>query len=323
MGKWILAAGAAALALSAPVVADPGHGKGGQKAEQKNRGAAQKDAQKARGPAAKGDHSRSTQQVRVDRPGKGRAMQSEHRVAKVQREDRQIRVRDKDVRKVVVRDLDDDRFNPRFGQRGLASGLIDGCPPGLAAKHNGCLPPGQAKKLVGSALPTALTRSVLSGPYRDWYRDDDRFLYRMSDDYIYRVDRGSGLINALIPYVDRDFSYYPVGAMYPSDFNYYNVPYQYQGYYPDGGQYAYRYGDGAIYSLDPQTQAIQSIVALLAGDLSVGQRLPMGYSTYNVPLSYRDRYYDSADNLYRYNDGYIYRVDPTTQLITAVINALV
>ena len=27
--------------------------------------------------------------------------------------------------------------------------------------------------------------------------------------------------------------------------------------------------------------------------------------------------------LYRYNDGYIYQVDPTTQLVTAVINALV
>jgi Ni/Co efflux regulator RcnB len=31
----------------------------------------------------------------------------------------------------------------------------DGCPPGLAKKHNGCLPPGQAKKryAVGQRLP--------------------------------------------------------------------------------------------------------------------------------------------------------------------------
>ena len=34
-------------------------------------------------------------------------------------------------------------------------------------------------------------------------------------------------------------------------------------------------------------------------------------------------YYDTPDAWYRYNDGYIYRVDPTTQLITAVINAIV
>ena len=32
------------------------------------------------------------------------------------------------------------------------------CPPGLAKKHNGCLPPGQAKKryVVGQPLPTAI-----------------------------------------------------------------------------------------------------------------------------------------------------------------------
>ena len=32
------------------------------------------------------------------------------------------------------------------------------CPPGLAKKHNGCLPPGQAKKryVVGHPLPTAV-----------------------------------------------------------------------------------------------------------------------------------------------------------------------
>ena len=42
-----------------------------------------------------------------------------------------------------------------------------------------------------------------------------------------------------------------------------------------------------------------------------------------MPLGYRDRYYDTPDAMYRYNDGYIYRVDPTTQLITAVIDAIV
>jgi hypothetical protein len=62
---------------------------------------------------------------------------------------------------------------------------------------------------------------------------------------------------------------------------------------------------------------------LLAGDLGVGQRLPSGYDAYNVPLTYRDRYADSADAWYRYNDGYIYQVDPKTRLISAVINAII
>lgn len=51
--------------------------------------------------------------------------------------------------------------------------------------------------------------------------------------------------------------------------------------------------------------------------------LPMGYDAYNVPFDYRDRYVDSDRSLYRYADGYIYQVDPTTRLIHAVIDAIV
>ncbi len=68
---------------------------------------------------------------------------------------------------------------------------------------------------------------------------------------------------------------------------------------------------------------ITSIASLLTGGLSVGQPLPASYSVYNVPMSYRDRYYDTPDNWYRYSNGYIYEVDPTTQLITAMVQALV
>ena len=166
--------------------------------------------------------------------------------------------------------------------------------------------------------------SALGGPYRSWYRDNDDFYYRWDDDYIYRVNRNDGLIGALFPYANRDYYYYPVGMSYPLDYNYYNVPYQYQSFYPDGGDNWYRYGDGAIYQVNPSSGMISGIAALLTGNpFAVGQPLPMGYGAYNVPFGYRDRYYDTADNMYRYNDGYIYRVDPTTQLITAVINALV
>ena len=34
-------------------------------------------------------------------------------------------------------------------------GFANGCPPGLAKKNNGCMPPGQAKKyIVGQRLPS-------------------------------------------------------------------------------------------------------------------------------------------------------------------------
>ena len=366
MTKFILAAGVAALAISASALAGPGgHGGGegggpGDKNGGRDRGGMAMAGPhggggKGRGEAMSGgrggnhgggemmkaqggprdmrmgqiERGRGMRMTRVER---GRAMRSEQAVRR--NADHGRYAMRQDVRPtgnrindfVRVRDVaagDRYGYQAGYGVNGRSLGLVDGCPPGLAAKHNGCLPPGQAKKLVGAALPRAYTHSLLSGPYNNWYRDDQRYQYRMGDNYIYRVDRSNNLVSALIPYVNRDYSYYPVGQMYPTDFNYYNVPSQYQSYYPDGGQYDYRYGNGAIYSLDPQTQAVQAIVALLAGDLGVGQRMPQNYGVYNVPLQYRDQYADSATDMYRYNDGYIYRADPTTRLITAVINALV
>ena len=50
--------------------------------------------------------------------------------------------------------------------------------------------------------------------------------------------------------------------------------------------------------------------------------MPMGFSTYNVPNAYRDTYYDTDDSWYRYNNGNIYQVDPTTQLVTAIVASI-
>lgn len=378
MKKWMLAAGAAALAITSPALAQKGE-KGGKGGGKENSGQAMKADRGGggndRGPQMRGggreraqsqparyapqqsdrsrggkdmkaarteDRGRGRDTVQIDRHGgdnKRVAKVDTDRGGKAERKEIDVvrgaqrgaksvervdRGRD-DVRLARIdRDDDDWRFVPRWNDRGLASGFINGCPPGLAKKGNGCLPPGQAKKIVGTAFAPGLGLSALGGQYRDWYRDDDDYFYRWDDDYIYRVRREGNLIDALFPYENRDYYYYPMGAAYPDYFNYYNVPYQYRSYYPDGGDYWYRYGDGAIYMVDPQTQAISGIAALLTGNpLAVGQPLPPYYGVYNVPLSYRDRYYDTADAWYRYNDGYIYRVDPATQLITAVISALV
>jgi len=68
---------------------------------------------------------------------------------------------------------------------------------------------------------------------------------------------------------------------------------------------------------------ISAVAALLTGGLTVGQPLPTGYSAYNVPYAYRTTYYDTPDTWYRYNNGYIYAVDPTTQLVTSIARAIV
>lgn len=261
-----------------------------------------------------------------------------------------------------------------------ARGLIEGCPPGLDMKNNGCLPPGQAKKLVGTVIPAAYSNSLLPLALQDVYADDDDYYYRYGNGYIYRVDRDTNLIASLLPlftggympgqlfpsaymnsyvpnyyqpfYMDTDDSYYRyangyiyeidpytgliedidpaygygfgVGQLMPASYSYYNVPYQYRSYYYDTDDYYYRYAPGAIYQVDRGSSLITAVAALLSPtSFGIGQQLPVGYNVYNVPYAYRSTYYDTPDAWYRYNNGYIYQVDPTTQLITAIVRAIV
>jgi len=81
----------------------------------------------------------------------------------------------------------------RFGDRAR------GCPPGLAKKNNGCLPPGQAKKRnVGDRLPSFLSRYNVPAQYQDRYYDTRDHSYRYEGDSIYRVNRRSGIIENII-----------------------------------------------------------------------------------------------------------------------------
>ena len=156
--------------------------------------------------------------------------------------------------------------------------------------------------------------------YQSFYPSYGNDYYRYANGYVYEIDGRSGYIEDVIPLLDRG---YGIGQILPAGYSYYNVPYQYRDYYYDTPDYYYRYAPGAIYQVDAETRLITAIASLLTGGLSVGQPLPPAYSVYNVPLGYRDMYYDRPDALYRYSDGYIYQVDPTTRLITAMVQALV
>ncbi len=352
MTKWILAVGVAALAIASPALADRsgqsgGQGKGGDKGQ-----SAKSD--RGGGQAAKADRGGGNARI-TDTNREGRAMggrsdrnfadqadnhkqqRSMHgrgsddrvkhsagddRIALSGRHDERrgaMKVRDHGNDRVIL----GDRFDRRFAGNASARGLIDGCPPGLFAKNNGCLPPGQAKKLIGTRLSNLYQRSLLPPSFRNWYPDSDEYYYREANGYAYRVNRDRGLIDGLFPLFNNDGNYFAVGQRYPMDYDFYNVPTQYQSYYADNDDYYYRYGDGGIYQVNRSNGLIEGIAALLAGDFGVGQRMPLGYDAYNVPYAYRDRYYDTADNMYRYNDGYIYQVDARTQLIQAVISALI
>ncbi|MEP7315115.1 MAG: hypothetical protein ABI667_00295 [Sphingomicrobium sp.] len=325
MTKWMLAAGAAALAIATPALAKPdkggdhGNKGGGHGPSMKTQQGGKDHATRPSGPdrmqGARNDKGR-------DRPLVAQVKKHDRREsAGVRHSDRRVKGNDHKERRVErdVQQVFRDRNVNRVDYR-QAPHQFD-CPPGLARKNNGCMPPGQAKKLLGAPLAVAFANDRIPYAYRNWYLDNDRYYYRSGDGYMYRVNRGDGLVDGLMPLFGT--GYYSVGDSWPDPYNFYNVPQQYQSYYSDNDDYYYRYGDGAIYRVDPTTNAVNSIVALLAGDLGVGSRLPVGYDAYNVPLSYRSQYADTPDNWYRYNDGYIYRVDPTTRLITAVIDAII
>ena len=288
-----------------------------------------------------------------------------------------FKVRDVDRGVVRYRDVDRDEL---FGRR-LGYG-VGGCPPGLAKKGNGCMPPGQAAKYIGQPLLAAARYGALEPLPRSFgglYYDNDDYYYRYGGGYLYRVDRDRDLIDGLIPlfgaallgqplqasYINPYYqpsyynAFYPnspydchqygygyvyetdcmtgmvedviptydygygIGQIMPASYSYYNVPYAYRSYYADDDDYYYRYAPGAIYRVDRDTALISAVVSLLTGGVSVGQPLPTGYSAYNVPMAYRSTYYDTPDVWYRYDNGYIYAVDPGTQLVRNIAYAII
>ena len=147
----------------------------------------------------------------------------------------------------------------------------------------------------------------------------DNLCNRYANGVVYQIDCATGLIVDATPLYAGG---YGVGQMLPSSYGYYNVPYQYRSLYYNTNDYNYWYAPGAIYQYDPGSSMITSVAALLSPGLTIGQPLPMGYSVYNVPYSYRTTYYDTPNAWYRYNNGYIYQVDPMTQLVTAIVASI-
>jgi hypothetical protein len=342
MRNLILLAGTAALALAAPAAAEKGgkgggHGQGGGHAAQVEHGG---------GKPARAEHGggQAMHAPRAQRPER-QAFRAEPRARaerRVFRAERPARVERQAFRRENRRDdfRREDRRDDRFVRHGFDNrrdggrifgggdrrfaGFDRSCPPGLARKGNGCLPPGQAKKRFG--VGQRLERGWFEGyrvpaSYQSFYYDSPDYYYRYDDGgYIYRADRGSDLISAIIPLFGGGFG---IGQPLPAGYDVYNVPMQYRDTWYDNDDYRYRYGDNAIYRVDNQSGMIDGIVALLGGGgLNVGERLPSGYDAYNLPMDYRDQYQDGDDYLYRYDDGNIYQVDAKTQLIQSIVEML-
>lgn len=314
MNKFLPTAAAFALAIGMPLAAEAqnqGRGQGGEQAQDRGGG---------RGADNKPDRAANRGQGAANAPGRGQ-----------ERPARDARPTTPDVREVSRGSSDnrgqgrngddrDDRPVARSGPTVAAvsdrataffrsepnRGLIAGCPPGLAKRDNGCLPPGQERKIERAR--------------HDYLWGGDRnAAWRYDDGYLYQTDR-SGSILGWLPALGGALA---PGAVWPQQYAYQPAPQYYTNYFRLNAPYDYRYANGALYGVDPKTQAITQVVALLTGQpISVGQPMPAGYDVYNVPYAYRDRYADSATSQYRYNDGYVYQVDPTTRLVQAAIQLL-
>jgi hypothetical protein len=182
--------------------------------------------------------------------------------------------------------------------------LIDGCPPGLAKKRNGCLPPGQAKDRYRSFEPGFFGLNGAEG---------GRFFYE--DGYLLQYRPGG--LAGFLPLLGGALG---IGNIWPASYAAAPLPNYYSDYFQLGDRDGYRYADNVIYRVDPQTTAITSVAGLLTGnEFEIGRPMPRGYDVYNVPFDLREQYADTAQDRYRYADGYVYRIDPGTALVTSAL----
>ena len=95
-----------------------------------------------------------------------------------------------------------DRYEQHDGYNGhvRVKGKRYGCPPGLAKKRNGCLPPGQAWK-IGQRAPWNSDRYVdygsLPSYYRDRYSDVSGQRYYYEGNRVYTIDPTTQLIRSV------------------------------------------------------------------------------------------------------------------------------
>jgi len=80
---------------------------------------------------------------------------------------------------------------------------VGGCPPGLAKKHNGCMPPGQARKLARgerwrSGYGSAYSYGQIPYDLRRRYDLEPRYRYYYDNGYLYAVNPRTMLIQQVI-----------------------------------------------------------------------------------------------------------------------------
>ena len=157
--------------------------------------------------------------------------------------------------------FDNDRFVYRYAPDGTilrfdrASGLVSSVVPVFATDL-----------FLGEPLPLGYEIYNLPLAYRGYYPDSNDWLYRYDDGAIYRVDADTMLVDSIVALLTGGtggLGALGVGDRLPMGYDVYNVPFGYRDTYYDTDDWMYRYADGNIYQVDPETQLITAIISLL------------------------------------------------------------
>src|SRR5579884_548786 len=182
------------------------------------------------------------------------------------------------------------------------------------------LPPTVVENFVGVPVQTVAGFAPLEAfpaSIQYLYPATPDYYYEYGDGYAYQIDRGTNLIDALIPllaggYLPGQYLPQPYMASYVPDY------YGFNSFYPDYGDTCNRYANGVVYEVDCYSGMVEDVIPLYASGYGVGQILPTSYAYYNVPYQYRRLYYDTPDYNYWYAPGAIYQYDPRSSMITSV-----
>ena len=115
---------------------------------------------------------------------------------------------------------------------------------------------------VGNAWPDYYEPFAMPSYYERYYGLGPYDSYRYADDVIYRVDPETAAITSIAALLTGDE--FAVGQPMPLGYDVYNVPWDYRDDYIDGPDAYYRYADGYVYQVDPETRLIAAAIELLA-----------------------------------------------------------
>lgn len=335
MMKFILAAGVAALAITAPAASAPGDNRGKARAEtQKVERAGKARAQRTETRAQRRDVRAGRVEARAQRPdvrasrvearanrGETRRAGAERRFASVQERRADRADRPRELRMERVRDQRADRVReqrmdvraPRIDTRArIAEQRLD-----VGDRRANRIEMRDGRRFKSAAvrdqaqLRALAQRDVI--PLREW------------DDLV----RGGVWLNGCPPGLAKK----PVACMPPgqvkrligqpvsvlsSQVALQPLPVRLSALYPDTNDYYYRYGNGYMYQVNRSNDLVSSLLPLFGLGLLTGQPFPTAYSNYYLPAGLQPFYANSPYDCPRYANGYVYEVDCVTGVIEDV-----